>query len=465
MKFPVIPILAALLSLTACEKILEIDDPIDSLDKEVVYANESSIKAVRDGIYAKHLTNIKFYRYNLELYLSICSDNLVSAHSTEKPFYQNTYDSGNDWITTSWTELYSAIYIANDFIENIAAANLSKSSTRDQYIGEAKWFRALDHFMLANLWGDVPIITSASADSLRVNSLKTRTPRHKVYEFVISELIEARNLMAGSKESNDMATPDAATALLARTYLYDEQWQAAADAASLLIPTDDGGSGTKYRLETIERVFKEQSDETIFQIEESELFYHVKGYIELARKLLAYGATEKYYFLTQSFLIHLLSDSTDQRKQWIKHYDPQTLYDTYYPYKYHNTKAPNDVDDYECDVMFRLAEQYLIRAEACAHLGQLDRAIADINAIRRRAGLSDFSATTAEEVLAEIELQREKEFFVEGGHRWFDLNRTGRADAVYAACGYKEWESYKSLMPIPTKELLTSPNLTQNPGW
>ena len=92
----------------------------------------------------------------------------------------------------------------------------------------------------------------------------------------------------------------------------------------------------------------------------------------------------------------------------------------------------------------------------------------NINKIRERAGLSSYDGDKSQNgLLLEIEEQRRKEFFFELGHRWFDLNRTGRADAVYSQTSYKKvnWESYKSLLPIPEQQIGRNRNLTQNPGY
>ena len=160
----------------------------------------------------------------------------------------------------------------------------------------------------------------------------------------------------------------------------------------------------------------------------------------------------------------ITSDTLDARINWV---DYLTISEkkVYYPYKYkNNTNAT--ANNYELQVFFRLAEQYLIRAEARAHLSDIEGALADINAIRSRAGVEPVEASTTAEVLTLVEEERRKELFIEGqGHRWFDLKRTSRADAVYSELDYKKWKSYKVLLPIPNMQILNNSNLTQNPGY
>jgi hypothetical protein len=116
-------------------------------------------------------------------------------------------------------------------------------------------------------------------------------------------------------------------------------------------------------------------------------------------------------------------------------------------------------------MVLRLAEQFLIRAEARAHQKNLADAISDLNIIRHRAGLPDLSSSLVQaDVLAAVEKEKRIEFFAEFGHRWFDLKRTGRVDAVLAPIK-PLWTSTAAFYPLPFSELQKDPNLTQNPGY
>jgi hypothetical protein len=116
-------------------------------------------------------------------------------------------------------------------------------------------------------------------------------------------------------------------------------------------------------------------------------------------------------------------------------------------------------------MVLRLAEQYLIRAEARARLGKVPESQADINAIRSRSGLSNTTAADPAALLLAIEKERQVELFSEWGHRWLDLKRTGRADAVLGAEKPTDWQPTDALYPIPQNEILSNPLLTQNLGY
>ena len=113
--------------------------------------------------------------------------------------------------------------------------------------------------------------------------------------------------------------------------------------------------------------------------------------------------------------------------------------------------------------VIRLAEVLLIKAEALARQGDLSGAVETYNLIRERAGLSPHNlgdeVTTQDEVLAEIDLQRQLELAFEGD-RWPDLVRTGRAVEVMG--GIPE---FQTLYPIPQTEIDVAPGITQNPGY
>ena len=120
-------------------------------------------------------------------------------------------------------------------------------------------------------------------------------------------------------------------------------------------------------------------------------------------------------------------------------------------------------------MVFRLGEQYLIRAEARAQQNNLAGAISDIDMIRSRAGLPLINDTepgiNKDNLLLAIEHERQIELFSEWGHRWLDLKRTGRAGAVLGPIK-ADWSSDDELYPIPQSERDKNPFLgEQNPGY
>ena len=141
----------------------------------------------------------------------------------------------------------------------------------------------------------------------------------------------------------------------------------------------------------------------------------------------------------------------------------------YYPYKYklYFTGQP----PVEYPTLLRLAEQYLIRAEARAQQGNLsgpNGSLADLNFIRQRAGLPPSTASTQPDVLTAILNERRMELFTEYGHRWLDLIRTQQVNAVMSLVTPGKggiWQATDTLYPIPLTDIKADLNIRQNPGY
>jgi hypothetical protein len=138
----------------------------------------------------------------------------------------------------------------------------------------------------------------------------------------------------------------------------------------------------------------------------------------------------------------------------------------YYAFKYKIGAINTTTQEYV--MVLRLAEQYLIRAEARAQQNNINGAQSDLNMIRSRAGLSPTAATTQYALLASILHERQVELFTEWGHRWFHLKRTKNIDAIMTTAAAQKggaWGQYKALYPIPISEINKDPNLIQNTGY
>jgi hypothetical protein len=139
-----------------------------------------------------------------------------------------------------------------------------------------------------------------------------------------------------------------------------------------------------------------------------------------------------------------------------------------YPYKYKVALGVPGASKSEYNMVLRLAETYLIRAEARAQQDKIrgpGSAAADVDIIRSRAGLPATTANAKQDMLDAIEKERRLELFTEWGHRWLDLKRSGKANAVLSLLKGSNWQPTDILYPIPQSEILTNPSLTQNPGY
>ena len=456
------------LLMSSCESILDIDPPTDSITADVTFSTPEGIRTAATGFYTDNFLNNLMYYQGLELYVSQLSDELLARSGQFADLSQCNYNSSTSYIHNLWDAPYSSIYGANDFLGHVEGSTVLPESELNVYRGEPLFFRANAYFYLVNLFGDVPLLTTYDVN---VTSKASRTPKAEVYQQIINDLQQAQQLLNNSGNGTTRISTDAATALLARVYLYTEQWDKAVSESNKLLPSVDGGQGNNYQLETVERVFLSTSSETILASNQ-EGFTGTGSYVGYTRIgnlfIPNVRATYASYYFSDELVNDVRSESKDLRNSWIGEKTGSGGKIYYYPYKYKNVTTPSSAANYENYVILRLAEQYLIRAEASVHQGNMQQAVADINKIRQRAALSPYSGNlNKNDLLLEIEAQRRKEFFFEQGHRWMDLNRTGRADAVYGSTSYKKlnWKSYRSLLPIPEQQIGRNRNLIQNPEY
>lgn len=454
---------ACILSLSSCEKLLEIDTPSNQLDSKSIYLDSVSAQATVNGLYTVMYNTTSggtVVTTTYGTFLTTCqgrtADEVYAPASTSDEFVNNSLVPTTGLANTVWVALYQTVYQANKVIEGMEASALS-ATLKKQLIGEAKFLRAYANFHLVNLWGDVPLITTTD---VALTSIQPRNPVSAIYAQMIQDLKDAQGSLATgyswSAGLRTRANAAAATALLARVYLYDKQYALAEQEASKVI-----AQTSLYTLpSTLNTVFLKASNETIWAFNTNQFGYPFAG-----RALLPTTASaDPSLALTPSFLSSFERDATrpdyedDRFAAWTK----AATSGLRYAYKYtSNTAAANT----EFQVVLRLAEQYLIRAEARIQLNNLTGGIADLNVIRTRAGLHGTFATTQSALILAVEHERQTELFLEYGARLYDLKRTGRADAVLAPIKGAGWQSTDALYPIPTTQINANANLTQNPGY
>lgn len=450
-----------LLVMTSCEDFLSIDPPRTELGKEGVFSSPSTADAAMLAIYNQMVfSGFGSGGLNSATYLlSMSSDELINYNVTAdglslQEFNNNSLVATNPLILSVWSELYQYIYKANAILEGLKASTRISKSDKERLTGEAKFVRAFSHFYLVNLFGRVPVVTSS--DYL-INSSISRQSINDVYTQIETDLIEAEQLLPSNYALNTSErirpTKAAATAMLARVYLFTSSWEEAEYKATTLI------EDPQFELEKdVDKVFIKNSAEAIFQLKppstqqntlEATVFvfegYPVNGAMS-AELIKAFEVEDK------------------RREKWIGATEANGE-SFFFPYKYKVVGATDPLQEYS--IVLRLAEQVLIRAEARMNQGKLTEAVEDINVIRTRAGLQPLELTiSVEEIIQAIAKERQTELFNEWGHRWLDLKRTGRATAALASLK-PDWQPTDELFPIPFEQIQRSPSMAndQNPGY
>lgn len=452
---------------TSCNKLLDAGSPTDKVTTPQVYANDSLAQAALIGVYYKMMYSFGPFNGHITRYCGLAADELnrVTTLEADSPFLTNTIPADNNTISVIWTLTYGYIYQCNDLIEGLAGSKSLTPTLKSQLLGEAYFLRAFSYFYLVNLFGDVPLITGTDYSQ---NATKHRIKVEEVYDQMIGDLNEAKNLLTNkyvtTTDSSIRVRVNrlAAMALLARIYLYREQWSNAAAEATAVIE-----SGV-YQLETdLAQTFRYNSKEAILQFMTiMEAYNTAEGGM-----FVPLNPTGRPVFILSDTLMKKIEPG-DARRLWIRTVTSSgKQYNS--PYKY---KLNNNTPREEYNMVLRLAEQYCIRAEARAMLDQLPDAVSDLNKVRKRAGLPDLTTiTTQDQALIAIEQERRIEFFAEWGHRWFDLKRMPahtathpgekRIEEVMPICRPTTWKPTAALWPIPKNEIITNPALIQNDGY
>jgi hypothetical protein len=443
----VILVINMLIILSGCKKLLEVNKIDDRLLMSQVYENPLTANAAIDGIYANARNA---FPLSTTVYNSLSGDDVIN-YSVSQVLDDYRTNLLQPTTTLPWSNIYNTIYAANAALEGLYASKNLPATLKSLYSGEAKFNRAFCYFYLLNLFGDVPLVLSTD---VTLNARASRVPSDQVWAQVVADLVEAQDVLSSDYSAGNgeriRANKYVATAFLARVYLYQKQWGKADAEASKII------SSELYSvLNSPAGIFIKNNTEAILQ------WPNGPG--------LGNNFSSNFIFTTtpvvicSNYLLNAFEVNDLRRSVWIgaRQYSGQTYY---YPFKF-TTTATNSNEWY---TVMRLAEQYLIRAEARAMQNDLAGAISDVNYIRlKHGGLQQplIVPATQAACLDIIMRERQVELFTEGMHRWFDLKRTGRINGIMQAIKPMTWRPTASLYPLPLTEIQRNPNLVQNPGY
>jgi hypothetical protein len=463
----------SILALIGCKKMVEPEPPVSLIIGKQAYATNTSAIAVVNSIYSfmSQQNNFAQGLRSVGTLTGLAGDEL-QPYPTEPFLMFYTNDIRPELFSTNyfWYSAYTNIYTCNAALQEMPGASGMTEPVKKQLIGEVKFLRAFFYFYLVNLFGDVPLATTTD---YRINNRLTRTSASQIYDLILQDLTEAQAVLSANFVDGYLnkvperirPTRWAAAALLARVHLYLQNWVAAEAQATMVL------DNIELKLEPdLDGVFLPNSKEAILQLQPKLFLNTMDGYTYVLDNRGPNGIRTP-VSLRPAFRSQFEPGDTRLDK-WIGQVNiPGTgaFSDTtfYYPFKYKvGFPAPPTTSEYL--MVFRLAEQYLIRAEARAHQGNLDGANEDLNNIRSRAGLPATAAATQQNLLEAIAHERQVELFTEWGTRWLDLKRTGAMDSIMtrvAAEKGTEWHPHFKLFPIPQYEIEQNPNLTQNPGY
>lgn len=457
MKVKFIPLYIVVLSvsLLSCEKFLEVDSPKNQVAAETAFLDEKIANATVIGMYTSmNGFNSQFGSGLLSTLLSIAADDYLYAAGSYDAFKDNALLSSTSFLDRLWSQPYAHIGQANKVIEGVENSTLS-APVKAQLIGEAKFVRAFCYFYLVNTFNKVPIVKDTDVFK---NNLLPQSSKQEVYDFITQDLVDAVANLNDPYVGIERVRPNkkAAQALLARVYLYTQKWELAESTASLVI------ADSRYKIPAdVNTVFLKTSEEAIWQLQTVNTSTAGVNTWEGFSIVPTSATVNPLYRVYQTTLDAF--ESTDKRKL---NWTTEQVFSNVpyrYPSKYRYRTATPVL---EYNTVLRLAEQYLIRAEARVNIGtpaKISDAIGDLNVLRSRANVTLLNTNLSKPnaVLA-VEKERHFELFGEWGHRWFDLVRTNRAVAVLSATKGNGFTASDMLIPIHDEIMKTNPNLKPN---
>lgn len=435
------------LALTGCEDRLDIE-PRQDVSVEVALSTGENVENILIGAYEEAGQEASYGGYlqlMSDLYGFTTEASWIGTFSQPREVFRKEIFVDNTFISDLWLNQYEVINQVNLVIDNIG---LVDEDSQDNIEGQARFLRALTYFDLVRSFG-APYEAGQQNDQLGVPlslvgvtdySVNLEIPRNsveEVYNQIIDDLTTAYELLP---PSNDIfADKYSAQGLLARVYLQQGNYDAARDAANDVIQN----SGHSLLTTNYADAFNNDvdSEEAIFAFQvttQSGTNVLVTHYA--SEGLGGRGGDVE---INQAFVDRFGEDDDRGDFFYINEDNGRRLSSKY-------------INQFGNIPIIRMAEMYLIRAEANLRLGTSIGAtpLEDINTIRNRANATPLSTVTIGDILNERELELAFEGFL-----IHDLQRTMRS------VGDIPYDADQLTFPIPEREIDANSLLVQNPGY
>jgi tetratricopeptide (TPR) repeat protein len=476
-------VMTLLLAMSSCKKSFIEKDPVSAATIDAVYKTDKDFKDALIGTYQA----LKVQYANMWQFGDLRGDDAfiqISNQPSSTGVDVFSINSSDALLRTTWANYYIAINRANTVLAKIENADAALVPNKNQYIGEAKFLRALSYFDMVRIFGNVQLITGLPA----VEQIATtpRSPVATVYnDLIIKDLQDAVAKLPLTYGATDVgrATRGAAKAMLGKVYLTVKDFTNAETTLQELTAAPYNYALLPNYNDLFDYSKDEHHREYIFDIE-----YESGGgdlgsnftnaFMPNVPALLDYygikGGFNESMSPTQKFIA--LWQPGDKRKDityqccgsWknpvtgvVVNFISTTSQS--YTMKYITPVAILNDSRANWKVV-RYADVLLMYAEALNENGKTELALGPLNQVRLRAGLPAYGGLTQSAARDNIALERRFELAFEG-HRWFDLVRTGKALTELAPVGM---QGYMTVFPVPLSEVkvINNPSVfPQNPGY
>jgi hypothetical protein len=378
-------------------------------------------------------------------------------------------------INDFWKLNYAGIVQANTVITKTPLIDADED-LKNRIIGEALFLRGYYHFILAQVFGDVPLILEIQPPD---EVLVSRTNKATVLAQVAADCELASISLPISYAGSDLGriTKGAALALAAKAYLYLENYEAVLSNITEIKGLGFYALQADYRNNFYDST--QNNSESVFEIQHANLELGVGNQLNqwwLSKKVVdGYGFAEVSMDFVSAF------EPNDPRLKFTVARHNEEYFGVTYKASFSSTGAsPRKYLQHKDEVTqksdgginytaIRYADVLLWEAEALAELGRTSEALVPLEEVRARARaqaadpantLPEITTTDQQELIDLIRHERLVELGFEM-HRFFDLVRWGIAADILD--GFVTGKN--EVFPIPQTELDLNPNLTQNSGY
>lgn len=468
MRFKHIFLLVFVFILTSCEELLE-TEPTSSLSTEEALADYTIAKSALVGIYDV-LSGTGWYGRNYVINAEVtATDARLKPENSGRFIYEYFYTYAPDLGTMNrgseslYTRGYNMVSRANNVINSVESGATTGGTPEqlDQLVSEAKFLRALAYHDMVKLFAQdytytsggshlgIPIITETNFGPV------ARATVSEVYDLILADLTDA--LAKHNADDLSLAAPYSASeaaikALMARVYLYKEDWANAKTYA------DDVINNYTYALvsnaDYVASWGQVSTSESIFDI--SMTTTDNRGVDAIGAMLMPAGYGD---IVPTAELLGLYEGSDVRAGLYFS--EGSFTYSSKYP-------GRNGLTGVDNTKVLRLSEMYMIVAEAEARMSNYGNASTYFNAIRTRAGASSITLDASNYEQAILD-ERRREFCFEG-HRLFDMKRMHQSIVRGSECTAQDkctinYPSHLFAYPFSLNETNVNNLLVQNDGY
>jgi hypothetical protein len=500
----------------ACEDILDQKNP-NALSTDLFWQDEEDVQQAIIGAYSPMSTIFGWGRYLPFTWFRRADEYTPSFENLRVRGIIT--DPSDIFLPNQWPEAWKVIFRANDILDNIDQVPDLDPAVLDAAKGQAYFLRALYYFYMVNTWDNIPLTVKAAEgteDFFAPNS----TPA-EIYAQIIGDAIQAKALLPNDYgDEYGRATWGAATSLLGKAYLYTQEWDLAAAEFKEVID-----SGFYDLIDNYGENFQELGDnnvESVFEVQfaseqergwSSDQINSSRSSIFLQlRAPEAFGGEwvdQVNPWILDAFLSEQNNDGEIDLRAFVTlawNHPESTIYldqpfsesilepTKIYPKKNTGMLIEGRADEGDLGIssgqnfkLIRFADVLLMHAEAANEAGLNESDILQsLNRVRERANMPPIpTGLTQSELRDRIRKERILELSLEND-RFFDLKRwgvvvdrmNGNADMVgnigpsddqIRAAAHPEhgfpFSEIHTRVPIPIAEILSNPNIKQNPGY